>query len=118
MAKKTPQGNHVEYHIVNRGTFIHNIEHIEHFHGRLEKEDAGTEIADALLPIFKDDRMAAEQYLSQVENAPSTEITRITNRWVKDGKIDAKKKHKPLWEVLNGNGIYDKSLSNWNDQLD
>lgn len=124
MAKNTSDGDHVEYHIINHGTFIHNIEHIEHFHGRIEDDgnsnsDEDTTLHNDLMPIFNENKEHVAVFIEKIKGCDKmSSIPKIVNRLVKDGQINSKMKYKPLWTVLNAHNIYTLSKSNWNDQIE
>ena len=46
-----------------------------------------------------------------------TQITDKVNQLVREKKISDMSKHRDLWKVLHDSGIYDKSESNWNQQV-
>lgn len=126
MDKKTSEGNHVEYHIENRGTFIHNIEHIEHFHGRLDNkevpgdEDAAERSEDLhndLLPMFNGKGEQVDAFLKTIGGVRMNMIPKVVNLFVEDGQINKAMRHKPMYEVLKKHGIYTLTGRNWNDQV-
>ena len=58
-----------------------------------------------------------EEFLELIEGRSNVEITDIVFDWVKQGRIPAKMKGRPLYRILHAAKIYDATESNWNTAL-
>lgn len=74
-------------------------------------------VAEQLLPIFKGEAEQVQQFLSAIRGAQPSQITALVNDLIKQKKIVADLRFKPLWEILNGHGLYAPSLQNWDKQI-
>lgn len=91
--------------------------------GKPEPSQAGgmderqREIVAKLKPIFYGDEGKARQFLLGIEGMKPTLITQKVNQLVKEKTIsDLSCKHE-LWSVLHEYGLYEKTESNWNQQV-
>jgi hypothetical protein len=75
------------------------------------------EVIDKLKPIFYNERTEALKFYKDIKGMKPTQITDKVNQLVSDKKISDMSKHRDLWKVLHDCGIYDKSESNWNQQV-
>jgi hypothetical protein len=75
------------------------------------------EVTEQLLPIFYNDRVAVRDFLSNCLNRKPQEITKQVYELVQKRVISDISAHRPLWQVLHDYDIYEKTESNWNDQL-
>ena len=90
-----------------------------HFYGA-EKETAPvakSDLIQRLLPVFKGSEENVQRFLTAIRDAKPTKITAVVNEWVAQKLIDPRLRHKRLWEALNQNGLYCKSVANWNSQV-
>ena len=53
----------------------------------------------------------------QIQGMKATQITAKVNQLVVEKKISDMSQHRDLWTVLHDCGLYDKSESNWNQQV-
>lgn len=70
-----------------------------------------------LIPLFKGDEAGVRRFLASISGAMPTIVTAWVNELVKEGKIAPESKKKPLWTILHDHGLYTKTLTNWNDQI-
>ena len=89
----------------------------------LEKEhkcviDKRKEIVAKLNPIFYNDDKEASNFLSEIQGMKPKQITERVNQLVRARKISDMSRKRELWSVLHDYGLYDKSESNWNLQVD
>lgn len=82
---------------------------------RLPDEDE--EILDQLAPIFFGIREDAAGFLGKVRTMKSTQITQLVERLVTAGTISDKSYRRDLWRVLHDHGLYKRSETNWNNQI-
>ena len=75
------------------------------------------EVVDRLKPIFFGIEDDAREFLVSIQGMKPTQITDKVNQLVREKKISDMSKHRDLWKVLHDSGIYDKSESNWNQQV-
>ena len=75
------------------------------------------EIVDKLKPIFYGDEENAKEFLMSIKGMKPTLITQKVNQLVKDKVISDISCKRDLWKVLHECGLYDKSESNWNQQV-
>ena len=84
----------------------------------LEKDtETDKEIVNQLKPIFYGNEEEARAFLASIQGMKPTQITAKVNELVNNRKISALSKNRDLWTVLHDAGIYDKSESNWNMQV-
>jgi len=72
---------------------------------------------DRLKPIFFGNEEEASAFLMRVQGMKPVQITSLVNTLVQERKISAISCHRDLYTVLSDGGIYDKSESNWNQQV-
>lgn len=70
-----------------------------------------------LKPIFYGNEEEARAFLLRVQDMKAVQITTLVNTLVSEKKISELSRHRDLYTVLNECGIYDKSESNWNQQV-
>ncbi len=70
-----------------------------------------------LKPIFYGNEEEARAFLVRVQDMKAVQITTLVNTLVSEKKISELSRHRDLYTVLNECGIYDKSESNWNQQV-
>ena len=75
------------------------------------------EVVEKLKPIFFGIEADAREFLVGIEGMKATQITAKVNQLVGEGKISPLSSHRDLWKVLHDCGIYEKSESNWNQQV-
>ena len=76
------------------------------------------ELVDKLKPIFFGEATEARAFLQSIAGMKPTQITDRVNQLAKEHKISEMSKHRDLWRVLHDAGLYDKSESNWNAQVE
>jgi hypothetical protein len=79
--------------------------------------DDEQDVIDRLKPMFYGDAENAKAFLQGIQGMKPTQITEKVNQLVGERKISDMSKHRDLWKVLHDCGIYDKSESNWNQQV-
>ncbi|MBR1521430.1 MAG: hypothetical protein IJ635_09360 [Bacteroidaceae bacterium] len=83
-----------------------------------EDEEKGTEeVVRRLVPIFYGDEDEARAFVDCIRGMRPRQVTERVNQLVRERKISDASKHRRLWEVLSGAGLYGKSESNWNSQV-
>jgi len=70
-----------------------------------------------LKPIFYGNEEEARAFLVRVQDMKAVQITTLVNTLVSERKISEISRHRDLYTVLSDCGIYDKSESNWNQQV-
>jgi hypothetical protein len=75
------------------------------------------DVVEKLKPMFYGQLEDAKAFLVSIQGMKPTQITDKVNQLVSDKKISDMSKHRDLWKVLHDCGIYDKSESNWNQQV-
>lgn len=70
-----------------------------------------------LKPIFYGNEEEARDFLLRVQDMKAVQITTLVNTLVSERKISDMSRHRELYTVLSDCGIYDKSESNWNQQV-
>ena len=70
-----------------------------------------------LKPIFYGNEEEARAFLLRVQDMKALQITTLVNTLVSERKISEMSRHRDLYTVLSDCGIYDKSESNWNQQV-
>ena len=75
------------------------------------------DVIEKLKPMFYGQIEDAKAFLVSIQGMKPTQITDKVNQLVSDKKISDMSKHRDLWKVLHDCGIYDKSESNWNQQV-
>lgn len=75
------------------------------------------EVVDRLKPIFFGIEDDAREFLVSIQGMKPTQITDKVKQLVSENKISDLSKRRDLWKVLHDYGLYDKSESNWNQQV-
>ncbi len=83
----------------------------------VEAEDPYSAIIDRLKPIFFGVEQEARAFLESIQGMEAKQITAKVNQLVSENTISELSKNRALWKVLHDNGIYDKTESNWNQQV-
>ena len=84
---------------------------------RAELDDQQQDVVEKLKPMFYGQVEDAKAFLVSIQGMKPTQITDKVNQLVSEKKISELSKHRDLWKVLHDCGIYDKSESNWNQQV-
>ena len=63
-------------------------------------------------------RQEASSFLSEIQGMKAKQITDRVNQLVRARKISKMSRKRKLWIVLRDYGLYEKSESNWNSQVD
>ena len=79
-----------------------------------EKE---VDIVEKLKPMFFSDENNAISVLRNIQGMKPTQITDLVNKLVEERKLSDLSCHRDLYTVLHDCGIYDRSESNWNQQI-
>lgn len=82
-----------------------------------ELDEQQKDVVERLRPIFYGQIDDAKAFLVSIQGMKPTQIIDMVNQLVKAKKISEMSKHRDLWKVLHDCGIYDKSESNWNQQV-
>ena len=80
--------------------------------------DNRKKIVAKLTPIFYNDETEASSFLSEIQGMKAKQITDRVNQLVRERKISEMSRKRELWIVLRDYGLYEKSESNWNSQVD
>ena len=75
------------------------------------------EIIAELLPVFKNNREAAAEFLHGIRRAKPNDITRRVKLLAKNGTIAEELRYKYLYDILFKYKYYTLTLSNWNKQV-
>ena len=93
-------------------------------HVSYESRPAAAELTEAqkstleqLKPIFFGNEEEARAFLLKVQDMKAVQITSLVNALVVENKISKMSCHRDLFSVLSKSGIYDKTESNWNQQV-
>ena len=82
-----------------------------------ELDEQQQDVVEKLKPMFYGQIEDAKAFLVSIQGMKPTQITDKVNQLVSDKKISDMSMHRDLWKVLHDCGIYDKSESNWNQQV-
>ena len=82
-----------------------------------ELDEQQKDVVERLRPIFYGQIDDAKAFLVSIQGMKPTQIIDKVNQLVQAKKISEMSKHRDLWKVLHDCGIYDKSESNWNQQV-
>ena len=82
-----------------------------------ELDEQQQDVVEKLKPMFYGQLEDAKAFLVSIQGMKPTHITDKVNQLVSEKKISDMSKHRDLWKVLHDSGIYDKSESNWNQQV-
>ena len=91
-------------------------QHAGSFQSIKEKEPF-SDVVNQLRPIFYGNEEEAKAFLVSIQGMKATQITDKVTRLVGDKKITDRSNHRNLWKVLHDNGYYNRSESNWNQQV-
>ena len=83
----------------------------------MELDEQQQDVVERLKPMFYGEIEDAKAFLVSIQGMKPTQITDKVNQLVSEKKISDMSKHRDLWKVLHDCGIYDKSESNWNQQV-
>ena len=75
------------------------------------------EIVAKLKPIFFNNESEASSFLSEIQDMKPKQITDRVNQLVRERIISDMSCKRELWSVLHDYGLYDKTESNWNSQV-
>ncbi len=126
----------------NYGNIGAHINHVEHFDAHFDK-DMGLSIngydlmetarnaaknlqqctneewIDEIAPCFFGDKAAALEFvrLARTVKKKPIIITELVNAWLETGRISPISCRRVLYNALHDHGIYDKTESNWNQQV-
>ena len=70
-----------------------------------------------LLPMFYGSEDNAKEFLGSIRGMKGKQITDMVNMMITKKKLSELSCHRDLYTVLHNAGIYDKSESNWNQQV-
>ena len=79
--------------------------------------DKEVDIVEKLKPMFFSDENNAISFLRNIQGMKPTQITDLVNKLVEERKLSDLSCHRGLYTVLHDCGIYDRSESNWNQQI-
>ena len=82
-----------------------------------ELDEQQQDVVEKLKPMFYGQLEDAKAFLVSIQGMKPTQITDKVNQLVSEKKISDMSKHRDVWKVLHDSGIYDKSESNWNQQV-
>ena len=82
-----------------------------------ELDEQQQDVVEKLKPMFYGQLEDAKAFLVSIQGMKPTQITDKVNQLVSEKKISDMSKHRDLWKVLHDCGIYDKSESNWKQQV-
>lgn len=82
-----------------------------------ELDEQQQDVVEKLKPMFYGQIEDAKAFLVSIQGMKPTQITDKVKQLVSDKKISDMSMHRDLWKVLHDCGIYDKSESNWNQQV-
>jgi hypothetical protein len=80
-------------------------------------DDESKEIIDQLKPIFYGIENDARDFFNAIQGMKPIQITEKVNQLVAEGKISDISRKRDLWTVLKDHGLYTRSESNWNQQV-
>ena len=75
------------------------------------------ELVGRLKPIFFGVEQGVRAFFADIQNMKPKQITARVTQLVKEGKISKMSCRRDLWKVLHDYGLYDRSESNWNQQV-
>ena len=76
------------------------------------------EVVNQLKPMFFGSEEEVKAFLVSIQGMKPTQITAKVNQIVSEKKISDMSRHRDLWKVLHDCGIYERSESNWNMQVE
>ena len=74
-------------------------------------------IVSQLKPIFYGSEDEALKFLKEIRGMKPTLLTQKVKRLVAEKSISELSAHRDLWAILHAAGLYDRSESNWNQQV-
>ena len=74
-------------------------------------------IVSQLKPIFYGSEDEALRFLKEIRGMKPVLITQKVKRLIAEKSISELSAHRDLWAILHTAGIYDRSESNWNQQV-
>lgn len=83
----------------------------------MNTKDNFSDVVEQLKPIFFGIEAEAKAFLESIQGMKPTQITAKVNQLVSEKKISELSSHRDLWTVLHDNGYYNRTESNWNDQV-
>lgn len=122
---KTNYGPNIE---VNKGGVVNLHQNRHGLWATIEAEEAqivnevedrtnDETIVNKLKPMFYGEEKDAREFLAAIRGMKPTEITETVNSYVAKKKISEKSCHHDLWQALNDCGLYNRTESNWNQQV-
>lgn len=121
MSEKTinVQGSYIDVH-ENENVYL-TVDKAEVRMGQpcvAEKESTeNTALTAKLKPMFYGNERSTNDFLNRIQGMKPTQITALVNQLVKEKKLSDLSSHRDLWLALHTAGLYDKSESNWNQQV-
>ena len=108
-----------------RGANINQLNILTGEHAHVSYHGGGEEavsndqqqVVDRLKPLFFGVEEEARAFFTQIQGMKATQITAKVNQLVVEKKISDMSQRRDLWTVLHDCGLYDKSESNWNQQV-
>lgn len=82
-----------------------------------ELDEQQHDVVEKLKPMFYGQVEDAKAFLVSIQGMKPTQITAKVNQLVKEKKISEMSRKHDMWKVLRDCGIYEKSESNWNQQV-
>ena len=77
-------------------------------------QDQDEPLINELKPIFFGRPDVASTFLTMIKGAKPTQVVNTVNSMIKERKASKISCGTTLWKILNDNGLYPRSLSNWN----
>lgn len=74
-------------------------------------------IVDELLPLFYGEGGEVTKFLRRIRGADGKSVTGLVNTLVKARIISSESCYKPLYNILHKHHLYEKTYSNWADQV-
>ena len=82
-----------------------------------KKEQPNAAIVELLKPMFYGSEKEAKAFLECIKNMKPKQITDKVNQLVSERIISDVSRHRELWKVLHDGGFYERTESNWNQQV-
>ena len=79
--------------------------------------DQQQDVVEKLKPMFYGQVEDAKTFLVSIQGMKPKQITDRVNQLVNERKISDISRKRDLWSVLHDYGLYDKTESNWNSQV-
>lgn len=80
-------------------------------------ERGSEELISELKVVFYGDEDVTSLFLEDIKGRKPMDIVRTVRNYVCDKRLSERSCHRDLWQILNKNGIYTLSESNWNKAL-